>query len=155
MTEEAPPPVGTGHFIWSHFPKRESPAQPSDERHIALCIRRFRHKTQGYILAAVFTTTRPRGDRPKAKGEIEISKEEAVKLGQQSAFRIDCRRMAALPLNADFFPDLEEQDHGIRGRSERLANAAFKLFQELAANEPELIDLLGPPEARQAIFGRK
>jgi hypothetical protein len=50
MTEEGEgaPPVGTGHFIWSHFPKRERPSLPSDERHIALCIRRFRHKTQGY-----------------------------------------------------------------------------------------------------------
>lgn len=155
MTEEAPPPVGVGHFIWSHFPKRESPSLPSNERHIALCIRRFRHRTQGYVMAAVFTTTRPRGDRPKAKGEIEISKEQAVKLGQQSAFRIDVRRMAAMPLNAEFFPDLEEPGYGIRGRDEKLASAAFKLFQELAAKEPELIELLGPPEARQAVFGRK
>jgi hypothetical protein len=155
MTEEGPPPVGTGHFIWSHFPKRESPALPSDERHIALCIRRFRHRTQGYVLAAVFTTTRPRGDRPKAKGEIEISKEQAAQLGQPSAFRIDVRRIAAMPLTTDFFPDLEQPDRGIRGRSEKLANAAFRLFQEIVANEPELIEVLGPPGAQQTVFGRK
>lgn len=154
MTEEVPP-VSTGHFIWSHFPKRENPGVPSDERHIALCVRRFRHRTQGYILAAVFTTTRPRGDRPKSKGEIEVSQEQAALFGQQSAFRIDARRMAAMPLNTDFFPDLEEPGHGIKGKSEKLANAAFKLFQELAAKEPELVELLGSSEARQAVFGRK
>ena len=155
MTEEVPPPVGTGHFIWSHFPKRESSTLPSNERHIALCIRRFRHRTSGYVLAAVFTTTRPRGDRPKAKGEIEISKEQATQFGQRSAFRIDVRRMAVMPLTTDFFPDLEEPGHGIKGKSEKLANVAFKLFQELVASNPELIELLGPPDAQQTVFGRK
>ncbi len=154
MTDETAPGVGAGHFIWSHFPKREDPASPSDERHIALCLRRFRHKTEGYVLAAVFTTTRPRVNRPKAKGEIEISKEQAAKLGQQSAFCIDVRRIAAMPLNSDFFPDLENGDHGIRGHSKHLAEAAFKLFQEIVSTDPELVEFLGPPGVRKPIFGR-
>jgi hypothetical protein len=154
VTDPTAPPVGAGHFIWSHFPKRENPIAPSDERHIALCLRRFRHKTEGYVLAAVFTTTRPRGDRPKARGEIEISSEQAAALGQQSAFRIDVRRIAAMPLNADFFPDLEKEDHGIRGHSKHLAEAAFKLFQDIVSKDPELVEFLGPPAVRKSIFGR-
>jgi hypothetical protein len=34
--------------------------------------------------------------------------------------------MAAMPLTTDFFPDLEEQSYGIKGRSEKLASAAQK-----------------------------
>jgi hypothetical protein len=125
-----------------------SPISPQDSR--------YHHRTKdSYVLPAVFTTTKPRGDRPKAKGEIEISKEQAAQLGQGSAFRINVCRIAAMPLTPEFFPDLEGTDHGIRGRSERLANAAFKLFQEIVAKEPELIEVLGPPDAQVTVFGRK
>jgi hypothetical protein len=87
MTEGDVPPVDRGHFIWSHFPKREDPGVPSNQRHIALCLRRFRHRSEGYLLVAVYTTTRPRGERPKMKGEIEISADRAAEFGQHSAFR--------------------------------------------------------------------
>lgn len=151
---EGPPPVGAGHFIWSHFPKREIPGAPSDQRHIALCLRRLRHRSEGYVLAAVFTTTRPREGRPKAKGEIEVSKEQAAEFGQQSAFRIDVRRIAVMPLNNEFFPDLESPGHGITGRSEHLAKAAVRLLQEIVLEQPQLVEYLGPPEVRKSIFGR-
>jgi hypothetical protein len=56
VTEESsPPPVGAGDFIWSNFPKRERPEYPSDEPHLALCLRRFRQRSEGYVLAAVYT----------------------------------------------------------------------------------------------------
>ena len=154
MTEENAPLVDRGHFIWSHFPKRENPGIPSNERHIALCLRRLRHRSEGYLLVAVFTTTRPRGDRPKMKGEIEIPADRAAEFGQQSSFRIDVRRIAAMPLNSEFFPDLDNIDHGLKGRSERLAETALKLFQEIAKETPELIDFLGPESLRKSIFGR-
>jgi hypothetical protein len=35
MTQEDVPPVDRGHFIWSHFPKREDPGIPLNQRHIA------------------------------------------------------------------------------------------------------------------------
>jgi hypothetical protein len=57
-------------------------------------------------------------------------------------------------LNAEFFPDLDSADHGIRGRSECLAETALKLFQEIANETPELIEFLGPESLRKPIFGR-
>jgi hypothetical protein len=59
-----------------------------------------------------------------------------------------------MPLNADFFPDLEKEDHGIRGHSKHLAEAAFKLFQDIVSKDPELVEFLGPPAVRKSIFGR-
>lgn len=103
------------------------------------------------MVAVVFTTTRPRGSRPKARGEIEISAEIAVGLGQSSAFRIDVRRVAAVPLNSDFFPDLDRPDHGILGRSEHLARAAETLLQQIVAETPELVEFLGPSGLRRTL----
>lgn len=154
MTLKGDPVIDHGHFVWTKFPKTERPNVPSDERHIALCLRRFRHPTQGHALIAVFTTTRDRGDRPKAKGEIEINAAQARELGQSSAFHIDAKRIAVMPLTLDYFPDLDEATCGIRGRSERLAKAALLRFREIAAETPELIDYLGPEELRKGIFGR-
>jgi hypothetical protein len=153
--EGDPPPIDRGDFVWTNFPTREKPASPSAERHIALCLRRFHGGDKGYALVAVYTTSRPRGERPKARGEIEITAERAVEYGQRRAFRIDVKRVAALPITADFFPDLEKPGHGIEGRSEHLANVAERLLRQLMAETPELVELLGPGNMRRVVFGRR
>lgn len=154
MTEDELPPINRGDFVWTNFPRREEPDTPSVERHIALCLRRFRHREKGYALVTVYTTSRPRGDRPKAKGEIEITAERAAEYGQTNAFRIDVRRVAALPVNLDFFPDLEKPGHGVQGHSAHLADAAERLLARLVAETPELIEFLGPQNVRRLLFGR-
>ena len=103
----------------------------------------------------VYTTSRPRGDRPKARGEIEVAAERAVEYGQRSGFRIDVRRVAVLPINPDFFPELEKPGHGIQGRSERLADVAERLLREIVTETPELVDFLGPENVLRWAFGRR
>ena len=148
------PPIDRGDFVWTNFPTREQPAAPSPDRHIALCLRRFRSADKGYALVAVYTTSRPRGDRPKARGEIDIAAERAAEYGQRSAFRIDVRRVAVLPVDPDFFPDLEKPDHGIKGRSEHLADVAERLLRQIIGETPELVEFLGPQNALRMVFGR-
>ena len=153
--EDADFPIDRGDFVWTNFPTREEPTQPAPDRHIALCLRRFRSAEKGYALVAVYTTSRPRGDRPRARGEIEVTAERAPEYGQRSAFRIDVRRVAALPINPDFFPELESPGHGIQGRSERLADAAERLLREIVAEKPELVEFLGPENVLRSVFGRR
>ena len=148
------PPIDRGDFVWTNFPTREQPAAPSHDRHIALCLRRFRSADKGYALVAVYTTSRPRGDRPRARGEIEVTAERAVEYGQRNAFRIDVRRVAVLPVDLDFFPDLEKPDHGIQGRSEHLADVAERLLRQIIGETPELVEFLGPQNALRMVFGR-
>lgn len=56
MTDETPP-IGRGDFVWTLFPTSEEPTEPSENRHIALCLRRFVHANKGHLLVAVYTTT--------------------------------------------------------------------------------------------------
>jgi len=147
--------INRGDFVWTNFPTREEPTLPSSDRHIALCLRRFRSADKGYALVTVYTTSRPRGDRPKARGEIEISADRAVEYGQRSGFRIDVRRVAVLPINPDFFPELEKPGHGIQGSSERLADVAERLFREIVTETPELVEFLGPENVLRSVFGRR
>lgn len=154
MTEGDVPPINRGDFVWTNFPTHEEPDFPSHDRHIALCLRRFRHRDKGYALVAVYTTSRPRGNRPRARGEIEISAERAAEYGQTRAFTIDVKRVAALPINPDFFPDLEKPDHGIQGHSEHLASAAERLLGRLVTETPELVEFLGPRSVLRLVFGR-
>jgi hypothetical protein len=86
--EGDPPPIDRGDFVWTNFPTRQEPAYPSSEKHIALCLRRFRGGDKGYVLVAVYTTSRPRGERPKARGEIEITVERAIEYGQKERFEL-------------------------------------------------------------------
>jgi len=148
------PPIDRGDFVWTNFPTREEPAAPSVDRHIALCLRRFRSADKGYALVAVYTTSQSRRDRPKAQGEIEVTAERAVEYGQRSAFRIDVRRVAVLPISPDFFPDLEKPGHGIQGRSAHLADAAERLLRQIIAQTPELVEFLGPENVLRSVFGR-
>lgn len=100
-------------------------------------------------MLAIFTTTRPpRGDRPKARGEIEITEEKARELGRTSGFRIDAKRVAALPLTKEFFPDIAP-GFGKRGRSLHLASACDKRITKIAEETPELIEALSPFHARK------
>jgi hypothetical protein len=148
-------PIDRGDFVWTNFPTREEPALPATARHVALCLRRFRSADKGYALVAVYTTSRPRGDRPRARGEIEVTAERAAEYGQRTAFRIDVRRVAALPINPDFFPELEKPGHGIQGRSERLADVAERLLREIVTETPELVEFLGPENVLRSVFGRR
>lgn len=94
-------------------------------------------------------------DRPKAKGEIDIPQERAHEYGQNSGFRINVKRVAALPLTSEFFPDLEMPNHGICGSSEHLAKAAERILADIVRETPELIQTYGPPDAQEAVFGWK
>lgn len=142
-------PIRQGDFVWTHFPTSERPEAPSKDRHIALCIRESDGRAGGHVLALVYTTTVKRADRPKARGEIEIPEGKALEFGQNSAFRIDVKRVAALPLTKEFFPDLEMPGFGKRGSSTHLAAACDKMLSKIADETPELIEVLGPAHARR------
>jgi hypothetical protein len=96
-------PLDRGDFVWTHFPSSEHPTEPSGQRHIALCLRSTSHANGSHVLLAVYTTTKKPADRPKARGEIDVPDERAHEYGQTSGFRINVKRIAALP-NCRLFP---------------------------------------------------
>jgi len=66
-------------------------------------------------------------------------------MGQGRGFALDLRRLAALQLASEWFPDIDRPGHGIVGRAPgrlrmELETAALDLF----CRRPEIIERLGP-----------
>jgi hypothetical protein len=91
------------------------------------------------------------GRPPQGSRRDRHSEERAHEYGQTSGFRIDVKRIAALPLTVDYFPDLEKPDHGKRGSSEHLANACEKLLFAIIKETPELVDFVGPEDSKTTV----
>jgi len=96
------------------------------------------------IAAALYTTTRPwpRGQAIPF-GVIPVAPEIARRM-RQEAFVVDARRIAYMPLDERFFPDLGNPDRGVRGVAprelrERIERALVKLLAD-----PALLEFLGP-----------
>jgi hypothetical protein len=91
------------------------------------------------------------GGLPQGSWRDRHSGRARPRVGQTSGFRVDVRRIAALPLTVDYFPDLEKPDHGKRGSSEHLANACEKLLFAIIKETPELVDFVGPEDSKTTV----
>ena len=135
-------PFLTDHFVWCSFPMRERPLTPGP-----------RHT--GYILATVtdarghgamvaYTTSQPWFGRTP-RGVRSFTHEQALAMGQTRAFMPDLRRIAYIPVDTAWFPDLNDPHHGSAGRAVEklridLEGAAKELFGRHSGN----IERLGP-----------
>ena len=79
-----------------------------------------------------------------------FSRDEAQTMGQNKPFTMDLRRIAFLPITPEWFPRLNEPDHGVLGR------APAKVRQELQAiaesiyrRSPQNVEELGPLRTRR------
>jgi hypothetical protein len=73
-----------------------------------------------------------------------VTEGNAKKMGMQKPFAIDTHRIGIMPITADFFPDLERADRGIRGRAtEHLKQVLNRKFVE-ASEDKDLLRLVGP-----------
>jgi hypothetical protein len=135
-------PYSAGDFVWSHYPQRENPARPGP-RHI------------GYVAASVgvggaavvwlaYTTSQPwTGTRPP--GVYSVDRDAAAGMGQSRPFTLDLRRVAVVPVAAEWFPDLDASGHGIVGRApERLRLVYEAAVTGLVRRHPDNIERLGP-----------
>jgi hypothetical protein len=136
------PPYRAGHFVWSAFPERENPARPGP-RHIGyVALTTGSERFHAVFLA--YTTSRP-WTGPKPLGLYTFDRDSAAAMGQPRAFTLDLRRMAAVPVTTEWFPDLNTPDHGIVGRAPEwrrveLEDTAKMLFRR----SPEIVERLGP-----------
>ena len=70
-------------------------------------------------------------------------------MGQPKAFTLDLRRVAAVPVTLEWFPELDTANHGIIGRAPEHQRVAYEIaLTELARRHPENIERLGPASPR-------
>jgi hypothetical protein len=93
-----------------------------------------------------YTTSQPwPGGIARPPGLFEFDQREAAALGQARAFVLDARRLAYLPINARWFPDLNRPNQGIQGRApKQMRRKIWEVAEELMIRHAELIERLGP-----------
>ena len=118
------PPFRRGDMVWSYFPFTETPDVPARTRHVAIIVGAFSaidaSKMLGYpapaygAAVAVYTSSQVRkfGDNLPI-GIIQVPLDRARQNKNNSAFFIDTRVRAYLPIHKDYFPDLDAPDHGL------------------------------------------
>jgi len=135
-------PFLEGHFVWCAFPEHENPLTPGP-RHIGYILA-VAADERGVGVMVAYTTSQswvgetPRGVRP-------FTREQARALGQDKSFRMDLRRIAFIPVDAVWFPDLTSPSHGIVSRApERLRLDLEAAAKEIFGRHSDIIERLGP-----------
>jgi len=112
------PAFRRGDMVWSYFPFAEAPDIPARTRHAAIIIgafsateasRMLRRPVPAYGAAVgVYTSSQVKkfGDNLPI-GIIQVPWDRARQNKNNSAFFIDTRVRAYLPIHKDYFPDLE------------------------------------------------
>jgi hypothetical protein len=117
-------PFRRGDMVWSYFPYAENPDRPALGRHAAIVMGAFTGTEASRLLGrpvppygaivAVYTSSQVKkfGDNLPI-GVIHVPLERALKNNNSSAFFIDTRVRAYLPIHDRFFPDLSAPNHGV------------------------------------------
>jgi hypothetical protein len=143
-------PYRPGQFVWCMFPFTEAPLRPGPQRHIGYVLDIVQRRGRLCVAVLLYTTTRawPR-DTALPAGVVRVQEKQAA-VGQRP-FLLDARRIAYMPVDRTFFPELNNPGRGVQGT----ASIGFQRHVErvLAAllEQPELLELLGPerPQRRR------
>ncbi len=127
------------------FPYFEEPLKPGPVPHIGYVMDVAQQPGKAYLtVASLYTTTRPwTPGTPIPKGVIPIAKEVARRMNQKG-FVLDCRRIAFIPLDLEFFPAIQRQDKGIVHQMEPGFQKSIEKRVAAWMNERGLVVFLGP-----------
>jgi hypothetical protein len=135
-------PYLPGQFVWCMFPFSETPDVPGPTRHVAYIVDIVQRGNHVYVAAALYTTTSPKSS-PLPIGVIAM-RDTSAKSVNQSDFFIDARRIAYMPIDTAFFPDLTRPGKGIQGEATKGLQHKIETTLAQMLKRPELIELLGP-----------
>jgi hypothetical protein len=140
-------PYRPGQFVWCRFPVAERPASPGPKLRIGY-VQDVQRVGRGVLVATLYTTTaRWPADTPLPLGIIPIAGQQAEKVAQRP-FVIDARCIALLPIVADFFPQLADADHGVKGQAPvGLARRVTAVLAEMQRRQVT-IEVRGPGRRR-------
>ena len=149
-----------GDMVWCYFPFAEAPDTPARTRHAAIIIGAFSaieasrtlgHQVPAYGAAvAVYTSSQVRkfGDNLPI-GIIQVPLERARQNKNNSAFFIDTRVRAYLPIHKEYFPDLDAPDQGlITSIDSGLFRRIIEEFARVNERAREQIVTVGPLRPR-------
>jgi hypothetical protein len=90
-----------------------------------------------------YTTSQP-WSGPKPPGIYAYDRDAAAKMGHDRPFTLDLRRLAAVPVTAEWFPDLTAPHRGVVGQApEQVRMELEAATKDLFRRRPEIIERLG------------
>jgi hypothetical protein len=154
-------PFRRGDMVWSYFPFSESPDLPAPRRHLAIIIGAFSQRdasalpSGGQVPAfgaavAVYTSSQVGkfGDNLPI-GVIQVPLDRARRNDNTSAFFIDTRVRAYLPIHKAFFPDLDTPNRGVIAAIDGgLFRRVMEAFARVNERAREQIVTVGPLRPR-------
>lgn len=138
-------PCRRGDFVDCMFPFAEHPARPGPMRHIVYVRALFRLSTGALAADVMFTTTSPRMIAHIPPGlSIRIAETASRRMGMRNSLAIDIHRLALLPLDATWFPDIEAPGFVIGRADDRLKAAVAKRYADMVDRDQAATVRLGP-----------
>jgi hypothetical protein len=119
-----------GHYVRCNFPFREA-SGPGPSPHIVFCLATGRIR-DGRFAIVVYTTSRVAFEgRRRPRQHLLVDASQAAALGQATSFHVDVSRVARLPLNSEYFPDMREGVVPRFGRDRSFVEKVLKRQREL------------------------
>lgn len=153
-------PFRRGDMVWTYFPFVEAPDRPARTRHAAIVMGVFSATEASTMLGrsepaygaavAVYTSSQVRkfGEHLPI-GVIQVPLDRARQNKNNSAFFIDTRVRAYLPIHKSYFPDLDEPSHGVIASIDRgLFRRVMEEFARVNERAKEQIVSVGPLRPR-------
>lgn len=138
-------PYGFGKFVRFKFPYRENPNQPGPETKIGLVVGVDKTDPRNPIVQVAYTTSSgPAINREKNDpGNIHVDDKEARGMNQIE-FMINTRRIAYVPSDSRFFPELGQPGSGIIGTAPKQLRQRINAEMAKTKHLGMKVDVTGP-----------
>ena len=96
-----------GDYVRCNFPFREA-SGPGPSPHIVFCLATGRFRDERFAIVAYTTSRVAFQGRRRPRQHLLVDASKAAALGQETSFHVDVSRVARLPVNSDYLPDLRD-----------------------------------------------
>lgn len=137
--------IERGSFVDCWFPFAERPAVPAPVRHIVYAQTMVRLRTGAMRALVMLTTTSPKMIDAIPEGLcVTVSRESSLQMGMRNDFTIDIHRLALLPLEVSWFPEIGTEHFVIARAKHALCTAITKRYDDMKTRYPNPALVLGP-----------
>ena len=135
-------PYQKGDFVKVNFPFDDRPTEPAKSPHTGYVLMQTMQGGKPHLVV-LYTTSKVQENAPGVhqghvpKGVVHVDQETSRYLEQQKPFLIDGRKVAILPLEPAWFPDMPDGRHG-RPAHKALRSKIDVNFEEVTTRSPHV-----------------
>ena len=138
-------PYSSRQFVWCQFPFSEDPLQPGPKEHVGYVadVGQIGENVHYTVMALYTTTSQWKAGENLPLGIIPVDLQSAGAMNQKQ-FVMDARRVAFIPLNAEFFPRIVTPGRGVIHTASNVFHSKVLGVLTQLSKRQDLILRLGP-----------